>query len=92
MENNIKHPDKVVGYDGSLDQLAQAVGNMTYDQVALFFALLSQDISRQAEADLSRGRRKLSKALSDVAQNLDQSRKSMALVWKICQPHMPAKS
>ncbi|MEI7620725.1 MAG: hypothetical protein WCJ57_04125, partial [Candidatus Falkowbacteria bacterium] len=65
MENSTKHPSEVAGYDGSLDQLAQAIGNMTYDQVALFLNLLSQDIKRQADADSDRGREKLSKALCD---------------------------
>lgn len=91
MENKTKHPREVIGYNGSLDQLAQAVGSMTYDQVALFLRLLSQDIKRQADADSGRGRKKLSKALCDAAQNLGQAQENMDLAWKVCEPYMPKK-
>ena len=46
-----KHPENVEGYDGTLKDLATAIGNMSYDQVALFIQALSDDILRQAHAD-----------------------------------------
>jgi|GEM_PF-2310284 len=32
MDNCNKHPDHVQGYSGTLQELAQAIGNMRYDQ------------------------------------------------------------
>jgi len=87
MKNN-KHPEKVIGHDGSLEQLAQAIGNMTYNQVALFVEKLADDIKRQAVADSVRGRKKLAKNLYDAAMQLNQAKEKLDLAWGICKPYM----
>ncbi len=48
----MKHPKNVQGYAGSIEDLAKAIGNMTYDQTADFIEKLSKDIERQADGDL----------------------------------------
>jgi hypothetical protein len=87
MENG-KHPNKVVGYNDSLEQLAKEVGNMSYDQTALFIEELAKDLERQANADAAKGRKKLAQRLSAAAENLAQVRREIMSAWKICQPHM----
>lgn len=47
----MKHPRNVEGYNGSLEELAKAIGNMSYDQVAIFLEKLAEDLNNQAEAD-----------------------------------------
>lgn len=83
-----KHPRYVENFDGSLDELAKSVGNMTYDQTALFIEKLADDMKRQADADLSRGRNKLASELYATADKLYQARDRMDLAWKICEPYM----
>lgn len=83
-----KHPRRVVGFEGSLDDLAKSVGNMTYDQTSSFIEKLADDIKRQADADLARGRKKLASELYATADELYQARDRMDVAWKICEPYM----
>jgi len=83
-----KHPRNVVGFEGSLDELAKSIGNMTYDQTSSFIEKLADDIKRQADADLARGREKLATELYATANELYLARDKMDLAWKICEPYM----
>lgn len=83
-----KHPQNVKGFEGSLEQLAKSVGNMTYDQTASFIEKLADDIKRQADADFERGRAKLASELYATANELYQAKDRMDLAWKICKPYM----
>lgn len=83
-----KHPRNIEGFEGSLDQLAKSIGNMTYDQTASFIEKLSDDIRRQADADLARGRINLASELYATANELYRARDKMDLAWKICEPYM----
>jgi len=83
-----KHPRYVEGFDGSLDELAESIGNMTYDQTSSFIEKLADDIKKQADADLKRGRKKLASELYSTANELYQARDKMDLAWKICEPYM----
>jgi len=87
----IKHPRRVRGYRGSLEQLAKNIGNMSYDQTLAFVGHLADDINRQADADSSRGRKKLASKLYSAARKLYESRDSLILAWKISEPHMPKR-
>ena len=83
-----KHPSHVEGYEGTLEELANAVGNMTYDQTATFIENLAEDINRQADADLKRGRIKLANELYNTAEKLYQAKEEMDKAWEICLPYM----
>jgi len=83
-----KHPRNIEGFEGSLEQLAKSIGNMTYDQTVSFIEKLADDIKRQADADLTRGRKKLASELYATANELYQARDRMDLAWKICEPYM----
>jgi len=61
---------------------------MTYDQTVSFIEKLADDIKRQADADLTRGRKKLASELYATANELYQARDRMDLAWKICEPYM----
>lgn len=85
----VEHPQDVIGYNGSLSELAKAIGRMRYDKVAEFIQELSDDIKSQADADLNiRGRKKLSQKLFEAAQFLDETLKAVNGAWKICKPYM----
>ena len=83
-----KHSDHLEGYNGSLEELAKALGNMRYDKLVVFIEKLADGINRQADNDLARGRQRLARQLYDVAVNLHEARDSMYKAWKICQPYM----
>lgn len=83
-----KHPEIVDGYDGSLADLAKAIGGMRYEQVALFIQAFSDDILRQAYADLERGRPQLAESLYASAEALNLAKEKMDEVWEICKPFM----
>jgi len=82
------HPRIVEGYSGSLDQLAKSIGNMTYDQTATFIEKLADDLKRQADADLARGREKLAAGLYATAERLYEAKDKMILAYGICKPYM----
>lgn len=83
-----KHPKKIEGFEGSLEELAKAVGNMTYDQTASFIEKLADDIKRQADADFAKGRKKLAYELYATAEKLYEAKDNMKKAWKICEPYM----
>jgi len=84
----MNHPDKVESYNGTLEDLAKAIGNMSYDKTAEFIEKLADDIERQADEDYKRGRIKLASKLYKTIYELRKAKKEMNLAWKICQPYM----
>ena len=83
-----KHPRHVEGFNGSLEELAYAVGNMTYDQTALFIEKLAEDLKRQADSDYARGRVKLASEMYRAVENLQKAKEHIDAAWKICIPYM----
>ncbi|PKM89396.1 hypothetical protein CVU83_00035 [Candidatus Falkowbacteria bacterium HGW-Falkowbacteria-2] len=94
MENNTsKHPQHVVGYDGSFKDLAEAIGTMSYDQVAVFLGELAANILEQAISDLKvRNRPKLAQHLFAAAGEIKKAQSEMDSAWKVCKPYMPKQS
>lgn len=83
-----KHPDYVVHWPASLEELAQAVGNMTYDKVVEFLGCLEADLKQQAEGDRGRNRHKLAQKLETAAVCLGEAKEEMQMAWDICEPYM----
>jgi len=84
----MRHPDYTKGYDGTLQELAQAVGNMRYDSIGEFIQYLADDLTRQAEGDRKQGRAQLASKLEQTARELGEAKGSMDKVWKLCAPYM----
>jgi hypothetical protein len=80
------HPREIKGF--SLEELAKSIGNLSYDQTALFIEKLADDIKSQADADSARGRKKLATELYATANELYSARDRMNVAWKICKPYM----
>lgn len=85
------HPNYVVGFSGSLEELAQNVGAMRYDCVAEFLQLLAKNMNEQAAADQERNRPKLASKLELTAVALHHSYDAMNEAWRICAPYMDSK-
>ena len=87
MKSGHKHPLEIEGF-GSLDELAEEVGNLRYDKTRDFLSSLADDIKRQADADKGRGRLQLAEKLYQTAERLYSARDEMERAWKICEPYM----
>ena len=83
-----KHPNYVVGWNGSLEELSRSIGNMRYDKLSEFLLNLTDDIVKQSEKDLESDRKKLSTELNQCAQYLLEAKCKMDKAWEICKPYM----
>lgn len=83
-----KHPDNVVCYEGSLDELAKAIGNMKYDRVAALLQAVGDDLQRQTDGDAGRKRMNLAGKLYEAAGHVYKARESIHAAWSICEPYM----
>ena len=83
-----KHPDYVIGFPGTLQELAQSIGRMTYNKCADALDEQAKDYRRQAEGDRKRGNTQLASTLEETAKHLDAARDAMLKAWKICEPRM----
>lgn len=84
----MKHPLSVEGYDGSLRELAQAIGKMRYDRVAEFLGEFAEEFERQHEGDKAKGRARLAVLLKTVSEELELTQKQVEKIWHLCEPYM----
>ena len=86
----MNHPKNLKGYD-SLEELAKDISELHYESLTELFRLLYKKIEADAEADLKRGRPKLSEQLSNTSEALYDAYTSMYNAWKISEPYMKDK-
>jgi len=82
------HKDKIDKYNGSMDELVEDIGNLKYDALADFLQKLSSKLDKDAQADLKRGRKKLSNKLLDAANNIELASLDIDEAWRISKPFM----
>ena len=83
-----KHLNFVKGYNGSLEELADAIGYMRYEQTSIFIEKLAANIKKQSDADKVKGRTKLSNKLLSCSTKLYEAKKEIDDAWNICIPFM----
>ena len=83
-----KHLRYIEGYSGTLEELAQAIGNMTYDETACFIEKFANDIKRQADKDLANKKPQLASQLYAAANNMYKAKKELDIAWNICKKYM----
>ena len=71
-----EHPRYIVGYEGSLEDLAEEIATDDV-RVASFIGSLAQDIERQASDDMGRERYKLASGLEKTARALSAAERAM---------------
>jgi len=81
-----RHPKQLDGVD--LKELAQKLGNLTYDSLGHFLYHLAVDIERQGSGDALRGREKLASELFSAGEALHKARVDIEKAWDICEPFM----
>lgn len=83
-----KHKTTIAGYDGSLQELAQAIANLRYDARSMLFKHLKEEYGKLGQIDADTGKPKLAiyqekaeLALSIVTE-LDKRS------WELSKPYM----
>ncbi len=84
----MKHRTDIERYAGNLEELAEDMGNLRYDALAVFLRLLAAKLGRDASADEERGRRKLAALLEACAGQVTTAALDIQRAWQICEPHM----
>lgn len=79
-----KHPEN---YSGSIEELAEELGNLRYDTLQNFLEVLSQKLAKDGDADFKRGRLKLAKSLYNASEQINNASQSIEQAWKICKPY-----
>lgn len=82
------HQKTVEKYDGSLENLADDIGNLTYDSLARFLELLSEKLKKDGDADLARDRKKLAATLHQSSTLLAKATIEIEEAWRISAPYM----
>lgn len=83
-----KHPVKVEGFDGSLEDLAKLVCRLRYDKASSFFEACAEELSRQARADARRTRMKLAHALHGASKCMLGVQFGVTKAFNISAPFM----
>lgn len=79
----VRHPRKVKGFNGSLDELASAVGKLHCDKLSYFIGSLGENLQEQAGADVGRGRNQLAQKLYLAANTLTRAEEVMCSALEI---------
>lgn len=80
------HKTEVTDYKGSLQDLAEEIGNLRYDALANFLQFFAEKIEQDGLKDESRNRIKLAAHLKNSANHLKESSLEIEKAWKICEP------
>ena len=83
-----KHETHLTTYKGSFEELAQELGDLTYDSLADFLSCLSEKLAKDAVADEGRNRVKLANCLRNASENLQVASSEIEKAWDICEPFM----
>ena len=80
------HKSEVEKYTGSMEELAEEIGNLKYDSLANFLDLLADKIQRDGQKDKERNRVKLANNLFQSAERIRESKGFIDKAWVICEP------
>ena len=83
-----KHPVIVEGFNGTLEELAQSIFRMRYDEVVNFLAYAQKELNRQSKGDEAMGRVKLSLLLFKAQLKTEELKKIMDKIFALCKPFM----
>ena len=82
----MKHPKNVEKYNGSLDELAEDIGNLSYDDLAYLIKCLGDKLTKDSKCDNSKGRLKLAGKLELAAKDIYSAREKIMYAWdKYCK-------
>lgn len=83
----MKHKSEIEKYNGSMNELAEDIGNLRYDALAVFLQLLYDKIVIDGTMDKKRNREKLSVCLENCSKALNLAKSEIDKAWMICKPY-----
>ena len=83
-----KHHETIRHYPGTLEELANELGNLRYDALALFLQSLHRKLADDAAADQNRGRGRLAAMLRASAEYTSHAASAIENAWIISAPYM----
>lgn len=84
----MKHPIKVEGFNGSLEDLVDKIGKMRFDALSKLLDLLAENLMLQAEDDSKAGRIKLANQLYNAAFKIYNAKNKINTAYEISKPYM----
>ena len=84
----MKHPTRINGFSGSIQDAARAIAVMRYDGIRDLFRALAVEFKAEAEKDEKSGRRKLATQLQILAFTTEMSAGILDQIWKLCKKYM----
>ena len=81
------HKNSIEKYAGTMEELAEEIGDLKYNALSEFLELLADKIQLDGTKDNSRNRLKLAKHLHDCSDQLRQAQLSIDKAWVICEPY-----
>ena len=82
------HREEIEQFPGTLSELANEVGDLRYDALAIFLQSLAAKLEKDGEADANRGRAKLAASLRKSAASVADAMKAIEKASVISAPHM----
>ena len=84
----MQHPNDIIKYRGTMEQLANEISNLRYDVLAKLFGDIAYYIQQDRKSDFEKGRYKLAHLLFELSTSCDDCRKITEEIWKVCEPYM----
>jgi len=85
---NISTEQKIDIPRDSLENLAKSVGSMRYDSTRDFLDYLWIEMTKKAGGEYETNEKILAKKFYKVANRLNNTKRKMNLVWRVCEPYM----
>lgn len=82
-----RHALLLKGFEGHQDA-AKAITDLRYDALRDLLHALAEQLVKDAEADLGRGRPKLADSLNTASNQIAASARQIDAAWAICSPFM----
>lgn len=83
-----KHKTFVEGFDGTMEELAEKLGDLRYDTLVEFLDHFSKKIEKDGEKDKAGGRVKLANSLLDASLRIGFASEAIKKSWIHSKPYM----
>ncbi len=83
-----KHKKTIVSFNGSLDELAEDIGNLHYESLQTFLVLLSNKLDKDSKKDDKAKRYKLAFELDEASFFIAKASISIKKAYNISKPYM----
>jgi len=83
--DHFKHTPRIKGVGLELEEVAERVGDLYYDDMTRFLEALASKLKNDAKANEKRGRTKLSKHLYSSAEQIGKSADEIRQAWRLCK-------